>query len=97
VAADAERGCREGELDGFFGGWGMGHERSAGESSGVVQLEDGAIDTGGQTEVVGVEDETAHGVSVSTRGARGAGTAEGQERCYDGSRPQWSFPHRVGG
>jgi hypothetical protein len=34
-----------------------------------VQLKDGAIDPGGQPKIVGIEDETAHGVSVSTGSA----------------------------
>jgi hypothetical protein len=36
-----------------------------------VQLDDGAVDTGGQAKIVSIEDETAHGVSVSTGGADG--------------------------
>jgi hypothetical protein len=35
-----------------------------------VQLDDGAIDSGSQPKIVGIENETAHGVSVSTEGPR---------------------------
>ena len=42
----------------------LGHERGAGQYAGVVQLEDGAVDAGGQAEVVGVHDEAAHRPSV---------------------------------
>jgi hypothetical protein len=43
-----------------------------------VQLDDGAVDTGGQPKVVGIEDETAHRVSVSTRGAALRGRCSGE-------------------
>jgi hypothetical protein len=34
-----------------------------------MQFDDGAIDAGGQSKVVGIEDEAAHRLSVSTLGA----------------------------
>jgi len=60
VAADAQRGCGEGELDGFFGGAGAGHEGGAGELALAVQLEDGAIDAAGEAKVVGVYYQALH-------------------------------------
>ena len=68
VAADAQRGCPAGHLDGFLSGCGPGHQRGAGQRSGAVQLEDGAVDPGGQPKIVGIEDKTAHRASLSTRG-----------------------------
>ena len=57
VAADAERGLRVGDADGVVKGRAVGHEGGGGESAGGVQFGDGAIDAGGEAEVVGVEDE----------------------------------------
>jgi hypothetical protein len=34
-----------------------------------MQFDNGAVDPGGQPEIVGIEDKTAHRVSVSTPGA----------------------------
>ena len=60
-----------------------------------VQLGNGAVDPGGQPKVVGIEDETAHRVSLSTQAAvlwsarRSSRFAHGkQARCYDEERPQ---------
>ena len=39
-----------------------GHHRGAGEDAELVQFEDGAIDAGGEAEVVGVYDEAGHWV-----------------------------------
>jgi hypothetical protein len=35
----------------------------------LMQLHNGAVHSGGQAEVIGVDNETAHGASVPTRGA----------------------------
>ncbi len=58
VAADAKRGVLAGEGGGFFEGGACGHEGGGGEAAGLIELDDGAVDAGGETEVVGVEDET---------------------------------------
>jgi hypothetical protein len=65
MAAHAEGWRLEGKFDGFLGSAGAGHERSAGDEAGGVEFDDAAIDAGGQAEIVGVDDETAHGVSLS--------------------------------
>jgi len=69
MAAHAQRRRTAGQLDGLIGSRGPGHQRGAGQHSSPVQLKDGAIDPGGQPKIVGIEDETAHGVSVSTGSA----------------------------
>jgi len=66
VAADAEGGSGEGDLDCFGSGRGAGHERGAGKQAGLVQLGYGAVYSAGQAEVVRVDDESAHRVSLST-------------------------------
>jgi hypothetical protein len=65
MAADAEGGHGEGHVHGLFGGFGPGHERRAGEDLSRVQLEDGAVDSGGHPEIVGIDDKTRHGDSLS--------------------------------
>ena len=60
MAADAECRHRKGHVHGFFGGGSLRHERGAGEHLGGMQLEDGAIDSRGESEVVGIHDKTGH-------------------------------------
>ena len=60
MAPDAECGHGEGHLHGLFSGGGLCHECSAGKHLGSVKLEDGAIDSGGKTKVVGIHDEARH-------------------------------------
>jgi len=55
MAAHAQRVCGASQLDGLFGGRGARHQRGAGQHSGLVQLDDGAVDPGGQAKVVGIE------------------------------------------
>ncbi len=57
MAADAEGGVRAGELDGVVEGGAGGHEGGGGEDAGLMELDDGAVDAGGEAEVVGVDDE----------------------------------------
>ncbi len=66
MAAYAERRRSEGKLDSFIRGAGASHERGAGYKANAVQFDDGAIDAGGQPEIVGVHDELAHSVSLSS-------------------------------
>ena len=54
------------QIDGFVGGAGPRHQRSAGQHAGRVQFDDGAIHAGGQPEIIGVDNEAAHRLSLST-------------------------------
>ena len=72
MAADAERGNCAGQVDGLVGGAGRGHQRSAGEDSGAMQLDDGAVDSRRQSKIVRVDNETAHRLSLSRVAALGA-------------------------
>ena len=67
VAADAKGGCGEGNLDCIARGRGPRHQRGAGQHSGLIQFNDGPVDPGGQSKVVGIENEAAHRLSVSIR------------------------------
>jgi hypothetical protein len=57
VAADSEGRGGAGDGDGVVECGAVGHESGGGEGAGAMQFEDGAVDAGGETEVVGVEDE----------------------------------------
>jgi hypothetical protein len=57
VAADFELRMGEGEGDGVVKEGSGGHEGGGGKRAGVVELGDGPVDAGGETEVVGVDDE----------------------------------------
>jgi hypothetical protein len=56
-----------------------------------VKLEDCPIDSGGDSEIIGIHDETGHVDSLSIRGRNGAREWE-PDRWYD-----WSRPASVGG
>lgn len=73
VATDGEGGMGEGGADGVGEGGAVGHEGGGGEGTEGVEFGDGAIDSGGETEVVGVDDQAReHGVSRALwSGARG--------------------------
>jgi len=43
-----------------------GHEGGGGERSRVAKLQNGAVDTGREAEVIGIEDEPGHEVPVYT-------------------------------
>ena len=60
MTADAECRHRESHFHGFVCGAGLRHERGAGKDFGSMKLEDGAIDARGESEVVGIHDETGH-------------------------------------
>ena len=60
VAADLQSWIGEGQFDGFVCGRGLCHEGRAGEQAVAMELDDSAVDTRGQAEVVGVHDESLH-------------------------------------
>ncbi len=63
VAAHAECRRPNGNIDSSFCSVCAGHKRSAGYKAGGVQFHDGAIDTRGQPEIIGVDDKSeAHQV-----------------------------------
>ena len=66
MAADAERGHGERYFDCIAGARSVGHERGAGQDAGLVQLRHRAVDSARQAEVVRVDDEAPHRVSLST-------------------------------
>ena len=57
VAADFEVGVGAGDGDGVVEEGSGGHEGGGGERVGAMEFGDGAIDAGGEAEVVGVDDE----------------------------------------
>ena len=57
VAAYAEGGIGVGDGDGVVEGWAGGHQGGGGEGAGLMELGDGAVDAGGEAEVVRVDDE----------------------------------------
>ena len=67
MAADAERGRGKCDLDCVVRGRGARHQRSAGQQAGLMQLRNGTVDTARQSKVVGICNEPAHRVSLSTR------------------------------
>jgi len=69
VAADAELGVFARNGDGLIRRSGAGHERGARENTCGMEFADGAIDTGGQAKIVGVDDETLHRLSLSIQDA----------------------------
>ena len=61
MAADAERRLPERRMDGIAKGGSCGHEGGGGERVRGIQLEDGAVHSFCQSEVVGIDDEAAFG------------------------------------
>ena len=71
MATDAEGGFGEGDGDGVVERRAGGHEGCRGEGAGLMKLGDGAIDAGGEAEVVRVEDEAGrHTIKAELRVAR---------------------------
>ena len=68
VAADAERGSGTGNGDGLVCGSCVRHERCAGQNAAGMQLGNGSVDSRCQAKIVGVYNETAHGLSLSIEG-----------------------------
>ena len=69
VAAHAEAWCRAAQFDGLVCGCGLGHQCCTGEHARAMQFDDCAVYSGGQAEVICVDNEAAHRPSVSTGGA----------------------------
>ena len=67
VAANFEGGVGEGAGDGVVEECAGGHEGGGGERAGAVEFGDGAIDAGGEAEVVGVNEE-GHGSGYRVQG-----------------------------
>ena len=64
MAADFETWVGVSESNGVVEEGSRGHEGGGGERAGAVEFDDGAIDPGGEAEIVGVDDEIAHWMSV---------------------------------
>jgi hypothetical protein len=64
MAPNLQRWIGKSQFDGFVRCRSLGHEGRAGEQAVAVKLNDGAVDTRSQAEVVGVHDEAAHRPSV---------------------------------
>ena len=60
VATHTEGWHRESHLYGFLSGRGLRHERGAGEDLGTVKLENGSIDSGCDSEVICIHNQTGH-------------------------------------
>ena len=73
MAADAERGHGQRDFDGVGGCGSACHEGGAREHACLMQLRDGAVYATGQAEVVRVDDEAAHRVSLSILGGAWSG------------------------
>jgi hypothetical protein len=69
VLVDAHAQCRRRmrQFDGLFRGRGARHQRSAGQPPRPMQFDNGAVDPGGQPKIIGIENQTAHRLSVSTQ------------------------------
>jgi len=70
MAADAECWTGAGDFNGFGGCGGTRHKRRARENAGGVQLGNGAVDSCCQAKIVGVDNKTAHDLSLSTDGTK---------------------------
>ena len=66
MAADAQRRSRAGKFNGLCCGAGARHQGSAGDQARGVQFHDGPVHARGQSKIVGIDDETAHSLSLST-------------------------------
>ena len=64
VAADAQGRVGNGELNGFIGGGCARHKGGAGQHSVAMQFDDCLIDAVGEAEVVGVDDDAFHQLSL---------------------------------
>ena len=101
VTANAEGRVRAGDCDGVVERGAGGHEGSGGECACGMEFGDGAVDAGGETEVVGVEDE-AGGHRFDCSGEPRVDVSVGlvaccplwlagleEARCRSGLRPIW--------
>src|SRR5271163_1065851 len=65
MATHAETRNRFCQADGVFERAPVGHQRGGGHDSASMGLDDGAIDARGEAKVIGIDDQTAHGVSLA--------------------------------
>jgi hypothetical protein len=72
VATDAQSGNCLSERDRFCEACAIRHEGGRGDDASGVSFKDGAIDSGGKAEVIGIDDQAAHRVSL-------AGAVDGPE------------------
>jgi hypothetical protein len=59
MAADAEGSLRECGVHSIAESWPGSHQRRGGQSFERIQLQDGAVHAFRQTEIIGIDDETA--------------------------------------
>ena len=64
MAADAQGWIGQGELNGIIGRGCLRHEGGAGQHSMAMQFDDCLIDAVGEAEVVGVDDDAFHQLSL---------------------------------
>lgn len=70
MTAHSHRRCSQSNLDCLFGGLFACHQCGAGQQARLMQLGNGPVDAICQTEVVGVDNETSHGVGASIKAAQ---------------------------
>jgi hypothetical protein len=85
VAAYAEIWSRAGESNGFRERWTICHEGRGREDACTMELQYGAIDAGGQAEVVGVDDEAGrHCTIVEASWIEGGRRKARSKQCWRG-------------
>jgi len=60
MAANAQRRGFKSQMNCLLRFRGAGHQRCAGQYALVVQFDDGAVDSAGQSKVIGVDDKALH-------------------------------------
>jgi hypothetical protein len=68
VNANAKLGIGASDIDGGSKGAAIGEQGSAGDQSFAMAIGDATIDAFGPAEVVGVDDEILHGLTLTLRG-----------------------------
>ena len=53
------------QTHGVFKGAPIGHQRGGGDDAASMSLDDGAIDAGSEAKIIGIDDQTAHRVSLA--------------------------------
>ena len=100
VAAHPQRWRRTGHLDSLLSRRRPCHQGGAGQRSRSMQLQNGAVDPGSQPEVIRVDNEAAHRLSVSTQpapsGSNGTNLAVSRRAAMI-SEGVIALPPRVGG
>jgi hypothetical protein len=62
MAAHRKLWARLRDLDGVVEGQGVGHQSGGGHDAGAVRLHDSAIHSGGEAEVIRIDDQTPHAI-----------------------------------